>query len=255
MTSRKRLVIGIGAVTLAFAGAIAAVLLRDLLDGKRKVAKQVLDPGWQFYSKPTTMEPPGSLFRIDAEGVRYQVGRMEVELQTGKEVMGRVQRRTEVDSRVLAGITGLRRGVQAEGTGRATESIQFEMIDTQREVLTDLAIDALLTQFKRTVTPRKGNRYFVIREARSASEMRYTISEESASRMGGDVALTRSLKAEGHAFVKTGSEYNIEQKFQERMRVMFLPEEIVISGASLSGLPPEFEVVPVRWTLTWKEDR
>ncbi len=62
--------------------------------GKRQPA-QVLEEGWQLYAKPTTLEPVGTLFRIDDAGRRFMVDQVSIETQEGAEAAAKVQQRVQ----------------------------------------------------------------------------------------------------------------------------------------------------------------
>ena len=54
----------------------------------RKVQKRpdnMLPDGWQFYSRPTNLAPPGTIFRIDPEGRRFIVDRLKPVVDSGAE--------------------------------------------------------------------------------------------------------------------------------------------------------------------------
>jgi hypothetical protein len=62
------------------------------LFGKRKQGTpDVLDNGWQLYAKPTTLDPVGTLFRIDDAGCRYEVDHIAVDIREGREASARVR--------------------------------------------------------------------------------------------------------------------------------------------------------------------
>src|SRR4051812_31015749 len=74
--------------------------------GNREPA-QVLEEGWQLYAKPTTLEPVGTLFRIDSAGRRFLVDQVTVQTQEGAEATAKVQQQVRVDVGFFARFLGL----------------------------------------------------------------------------------------------------------------------------------------------------
>ncbi len=215
----------------------------------------LLEPGWQFYPKPTTLEPPGTVFRIDGNGRRFLVDVLDVSPMVGTEEVGRTERVVEVNANLLARILGGNSRNQAGMLGTNIGKLQFEMIGTQREAITDQAIDNVLRDFPKKVKYRKDNRYYVIRESRSATEVCYVLSEELVDTLGGEGTLGDTFVAEGYLSARKGKGYSLKKVFQERTRIMFLPEEIAVIGASLSDGTPEFGTEPVGEMLAWTDSK
>src|SRR5450759_2720028 len=117
-----------------------------------------LETGWMFYSKPTTLEPPGTIFRIDAQKTKYIVGELKVQVQKGKEVFGKSQERIQASMGVLAKILGV--NVNINLGGRRAEQLEFEMTDPARETVMDMEIDLALKPFLEKLEYRTDNRYF-----------------------------------------------------------------------------------------------
>jgi hypothetical protein len=125
------------------------------------------------------------------------------------------------------------------------------MFDVQREVTTDLAIAELLDEFRSKVEYRRDNRYFIIRESRSALAVRYSLSNEILNSLQGTAGLERLVKGDaGLSYEKRGS-YKLDQKLPTRMRVMFLAEELV-PAKGITGDRPRFETMPVTEPLVWQ---
>jgi hypothetical protein len=253
MTTRTKFLALAGAAVAVVAASWAGFLLVNLHGAGPKGPAVLLEPGWQFYAKPTMLEPPGTIFRIDKKGRKYLVDSLAVVPVNGPEAVGRTEMIAEVSGNLLARIVGM--GSQGEITseGRKTERIHFAMMGTQREVITDKMVEELLREFASKGRYKKDNRYFVIMEARSATEIHYVLTEGLVDNLGGEASLKKNLEGRGLLCVKKAREYDLSETFEKPMRVMFLVEEIVVSGSSLSGMPPDFDTVPVREGLSWTE--
>jgi hypothetical protein len=243
-------------LAIAAAAAIAAMglgslyLLRtNLLDRRSTEPASVLEPGWQFYTRPTSLEPPGSIFRIDSEGRRFAVSEITPTITTGAEVFGAQSLMVRTTARTLARFVG--NEDVAGQQGERVETLEFQMFDVQKDVTTDLAIEELLDEFRSRVDYRRDNRYFIVRETRSALALRYSLSEQFVNSLQGTAGLARLAKADsGLSYEKRGS-YVLNQTLPSRMRVMFLAEELVPAKGLATG-KPQFETVPVTQPLIWR---
>lgn len=219
---------------------------------KKKEGPEALDAGWQFYSRPTTMDPPGTVFRVDKEGVKYPVHRLGLAIEEGKEAEIHLESEIETTASILTRFFGLRSFDVKAGAGRV-KRLKFSMSEPVREVTTDYTVSKSMGLFLKEMPYKAGNRYFLIRAARTATAMKYLLSQELAADLGGEVAITEAIKA--GAKIKAGTQgiVEIDQKFEERMRVMFLPEEIMPVRAGLSSKQPELGLRPVSEVLIWEE--
>jgi hypothetical protein len=243
-------------VAVAVASAVAGVTLvtilitqRALLDSRLRAPATALEFGWQFYERPTSLAPPGTVFRITRAGKRYDVGEIQPPTMTGAEAFGTTSLTVRTTARMIGRFLA---GSGSVGErGNRVETIEFVMYDVQREVTTDMGVADVLTAFRSKVKYEDNSRYYLIRESRSATAMRYSFSEEVVNSLQGEGGLEKLVKSNtGLSYEKRGS-YVVDQKLPQRMRVMFLAEEI-IPRDSLVGTTPRFQVVPVTEPLVWQ---
>ena len=215
-----------------------------------EVPTEVLQPGWQFYSNPTTLEPVGTVFRIDPEGRRFIVTSVDVPTSAGREAMGDITTKVTTSGDTIARFLKLAFVVEAEA--KKYRSFEFRMKGAERSVSSDVDVAGVLDTFLENVPYRFDNRYFIIREVRSARELHYVLDDSLIAGLGGAGALTKMATVDGNVSFDSGKNYNLSQIFAEPMRVMFLPEEIVPDSASLGTDDPEFQVIPVEEVLEWQ---
>jgi len=209
-----------------------------------------LPAGWQFYSRPTNLEPPGTIFRIDAEGHRFIVARLEPAISRGAEPGAAKVERVETRVGVVARLLGLQSMGARVGAGRVREC-RFQIVDPVRESTTDAGMDAVLTPYLETMGVRKDSRYFVIRETRSATALTFVLSEGEIGEMGGTVAIVAAGEGTLALAAKSVGTKELTQTFPERLAVMFLAEEIAPVVAALGGGKAEFGRVAVGAVLDW----
>lgn len=218
---------------------------------KREVA-QILEEGWQLYAKPTTLEPVGTIFRIDRDRRRFMVDEVPVTIHEGNEVAARVREKVRVNVGFFARFLGLE---SASGELRADdeESLEFEIVNTMRHVASDAALDRALAPVLADFKYKPDNRYYIIREVRSATAMTYRLTREQLGKIGANVPVSGSIAAGAKISAGSGGLSEIDQAFPERMRVMFLAEEIGPIRSGLAGGEPTLGRLPVRHVLVWSE--
>jgi hypothetical protein len=212
----------------------------------------MLAPGWQFYSRPSNLEPPGTVFRIDGEKRRYIVERLTPTVDSGPEPDAKKVEVIETQINILARLMGIQ-DANVEASGGKSKMLEFEIIEPERQATTDRNMDVVLNPFLNTLGFRADNRYYVIREARSATAMTYRLTGAQFGELGGETAVSTAVEL-GVKFESKGQNvYEVQQKFPERLAVMFLPEEIAPVRAGLGAGASELGRIPVTGILEWRE--
>lgn len=213
---------------------------------------QILEEGWLLYAKPTTLEPVGTLFRIDESGCRYLVDQLQVRTQEGAEATAKVQLQVQTNIGFFARFLGVD-SFGGKMSAKDVEKLEFEIINPVRQVVTDAELDRAMAPVIASLRYRADNRYFVIRDARSATAMTYRLTQTQLGEIGGEASLAVALGAGFKIDAGQGGLYEINQNFPERMRVMFLAEEIAPTSAGLAGGKPELGRCAVKGPLVWTE--
>ena len=221
-----------------------------LFGKKSKRPDDLLPAGWQFYSRPTAIEPPGTIFRIDADGRRFIVAQLKPETIRGAEPGALKIERIETRTHALVRLLGLQAlGVRAGGG--TVKTFRFQIVEPERESTSDAAMDAVLQPFIATMEFRAGNRYYVIRETRSATAMIYLLSKEELGEIGGEAAVVAAGEGDVTLDVRRTDVSEITQSFPARLGVMFLAEEIVPVVAGLAAGEAALGRAAVSGALDW----
>jgi hypothetical protein len=214
-------------------------------------APPLLGDGWQFYSRPTELEPPGTVFRIDASKRRFMVDTLHVTTQSGDEAVGRREESVRANMGMVARFFGL--GPKLEVDAEHTATFVFELKGASRQYVDDADLDGVLDPWLAQHELREGSHYFVIREVVSGSEITYHLDRGQVDKLGGEASLTEAAKLEGNLHTSTSkSDYVLQQTFDKPMRIMFLPEELRPLTRGLA----EAAVVgrrPVTQPLVWED--
>lgn len=222
----------------------------SLFGKKPKRPDDFLPPGWQFYSRPTNLEPPGTIFRIDKEGHRFIVANLKPDVERGAEPGAEKVERIETKVGVVARLLGLQSLGAHVGGGNA-KAFRFQIVDPIRESTSDVEMDRVLKPYLEGMAFRKENRYFVIRETRSAIAMTFLLSDEEVGEIGGTGAIVAAGEGGLTLAAKSVESSELTQAFPERLGVMFLAEEIAPVVAGLAGGEAAFGRVAVASVLDW----
>lgn len=215
--------------------------------------KGALPTGWQFYSNPTTLEPPGTIFRIAPDKQRYIVDSLPVTISSGEEAVGKLEESITADSNIVAHFIGLVNAEAGVGTHK-TEQFVYEVDGPVMEQVSDVELEKTLPAFLEKHNLRQGHRYFVIRQARKVTAMRYRLTNKQVDDFGGKVSVGAQLTAQGKVFSSdSNGQYILEENFKNPMRIAFLPEEIRAMTASLDAAKPQMGLVPVTEVLSWTD--
>ena len=242
-------------VAIVVAVAIIAWVMtrRSAFRDEQTAPAKILDAGWQFYSKPTTLEPPGTIFRIDQDGRKYVVTVLEVKTQTGNEAFGKSDESVETSIGVVARFLSLA-DAKVTASGSRVERLEVEVIEPVRELATDDDIDEALDPYMERLKYRADNRYFIICQSRKANGINYRLSKDQLYDLGGEASVSEALSGKGTLLnTKRTGDYKLEQKFPEPMRVMFLPLEIKPIAAGLAVDQPVLGLNEVKEVLVWEE--
>jgi hypothetical protein len=214
---------------------------------------RILDPGWQFCSRPSELDPPGAVFRIDPQRRRYPVDTLKVKTDVGREAFGKHRESVEANMGIVARFLGLQ-GPELKVGAQKSEQLVFELLEAAHEQVSDVDLDGVLQPFLKTLPYRADNRYYVIRAARTAKGITHHFTRNQVGDLGGEAKLAEQASLKGTVFHSSRSgEYVLEQSFPVPLRVMFLPEEIRPMAAALGGAHPELGRVPVTQPLAWEE--
>jgi hypothetical protein len=226
-------------------------LVRSRRAESRPEAPPLLSAGWQFYSRPTELEPPGTVFRIDSGKRRFMVDTLEVTTQKGEEAVGRRRESVNANMGMVARFFGL--GPKLDVDAEHTETFVFELKGASRQFVEDADLDAVLDPWLKQHELREGSRYFVIRDTVSGNEITYHLDRGQVDKLGGEASLTDAAELEGNLHTSTSkSDYLLQQTFDKPMRIMFLPEEL---RPLTRGLAEETVIGrrPVTKPLVWEE--
>lgn len=190
---------------------------------KQKDQTDILENGWQFYHVPTTLEPVGTVFRINKDKVRFIVKNFQIKSQLGNEAPVRITKSSDTGLGLL--VKFLEIVVSGKLKASKNEKIEFELKNPEREITTDDNEQEIFSQLS-DIKFLEDNKYYIIRECRFATGMNYRLSKQSLIDIGGEAQINNTIKGKAEIKRLSESTFEIPQEFSEKMRVMFLPLEI-----------------------------
>jgi esterase/lipase superfamily enzyme len=222
----------------------------SLIRPRQNRPDDMLPAGWQLYSRPTNLEPPGTVFRIDAQGRRSIVERLKPAIDRWPEPGTARTQSIETTISALARLLGIESPRPAIPRG-GTRVLRFEIANSMRESTGDAEISEALKPVLENMEFRAKNRYFLVREVRAASAITFLLSDEEMEELGGDTAIVAMGKAGVTISAREAGVSEVTKTFAERLGVMFLPEEIALVRAGLAAEEAALGSIPVNSTLDW----
>ncbi len=211
---------------------------------------QPLPPGWQYYTKPTTGEPPGTVFRITPDKKKFEVKQLDVKIVPCEESTGKFMKRTTMG--VLTRFNGLS-NIGLTGSAKKVQTVVFEMKDPTGETTFDDDVDKVLTEWieSQKLQLRPKDRYFIIRNSTKAKALNYQLTEDQVNLLEEKASLNANMfKQDTNLSSKEKAKYILSQEFNQPMRIMFNAEEIKMK--SVNG-KIKLHYYPVKGIIDWKE--
>jgi hypothetical protein len=202
-----------------------------------------LPKGYQCPLVPNGFDPAGSIYRIDQADTYYRV--KDFSNDPAVTATGGYRKNVPISNYVLsdkqtstAGLSlavlktalpGLTASANADLNKQISVDITVE--DMVGEVIDDTVADYIGNWFMANIEPKRGNKYFLVRETVRAGSISVRLHQEDLAKLGGKAQLEKL--AEGSANVTiddSNGTLEIKQKFAERMPVCIKSAEIILNG-------------------------
>ncbi|MGI9422575.1 MAG: hypothetical protein ACR2PA_05235 [Hyphomicrobiaceae bacterium] len=198
-----------------------------------------LPKGYRCPLIPNGFDPAGSIYRIDRSGTYYRVKDFgsDPNVQKGRKSDIHIANYVLSDEQISS--TGLSAnllskalpGLSASAYGNANSKISLGITvkDLRGEVIYDEAADYAMKWFRENITPRAGNRYYLVRETIKAGAVSYRLKEKDAAKFGGKAEMIKLANAKGDVTVRDNAgSLEVEQTFEKRISVCTKPAEIAV---------------------------
>lgn len=194
---------------------------------------------------PNTFDPTGSIFRIDTSGTFYRVADL------GSERFVVENRRPDVviADYVLSDEEAASAGISARllktalpdlsVEGNLDERVSVEIIvkDIRADIVYDTGADQIAQWFRKNIKPKKGSKYFIVREAIQAGAVTYRLKRKDLTKFGGSARIEQIAEGKTNVTVRdNNSTFEITQTFSPRINVCVKADEIKIpDGAGVTA--------------------
>ncbi len=201
-----------------------------------------LPKGYQCPLVPNGFDPVGSIYRLDKSGTYYRVK----DFSTEPEIMalGGHRKNVPISNYVLsdkqassAGLsyTLLQKalpGLSSSGSADFNKEISVDITveDMKGEVIDDTLADHIIDWFKSNITPKRGSKYFLVRETVLAGAVSYRLKHKDLAKIGGKAQLEKLAEGEANVTIRDNdAAFEIKQKFSPgRIAVCVKSAEIVV---------------------------
>jgi len=201
-----------------------------------------LPKGYQCPLVPNGFDPAGSIYRLDKNGTYYRVK----DFSTDSAVMGMGGYRKDVPisnyvlSDKQASNAGLSYsllekvlpGLSSSGSADYSKKISVDITvqDITGEVIDDMLADHIVDWFKKNITPKRGSKYYLVRETVKAGAVSYRLKQKDLAKLGGKAKLEQLAEGSANVTIRDNDgTFEIKQKFSpDRIAVCIKSAEIVI---------------------------
>lgn len=218
--------------------------------------ESLLGKGVQCFLVPSEHYKPGTVFRIDEQGETWVANRRlaeQISTSDGNAALGTISGKQSVNIAVLASLLNLAKPgeklAQINASVARTRTLDVQVSDLKLEITDDQDIDGVLKWFA-DVEKKPKNRYFVVREAYTATAMGLKVTKELKADFGGEAIFDQAIEATPRLTYDPRASYDLTAPFPSRLRVCIKPERLVVAKAGLNGSVYKTEPVEDRLVLS-----
>lgn len=202
--------------------------------------------GYQCPLVPNGFDPAGSIYRLEKDGTYFRV--KDFTSDPAITALGAYKRDVPISNYQLsdtqqanAGLSFdlLKKvvpGLTASGSAdyKKAMTVDITVEDMVGEVIDDHVADKIVDLFKATMTPKRGSKYFLVRETVRAGAVSYKLKQTDLARLGGKAEVEKLASGQANVTVRENDGvFEIKQTFKPgRMPICIKSAEIVIEGGA-----------------------
>jgi len=205
--------------------------------------------GFEAFPSARDFDPPGRVFRKDADGKTWPVGLLQVTPQSGKEETLAISKKEHVSLGGFLKSIGVAENIlPAELKSKLNREIEVELesVSGTREYLDDDSgvYPAIAALFRR-VPFKKDNEYYLIRETIASTEITFRSKVNWSAEFGADAEIKKIISANTEAKWGKENAVSMVKKFQSPLRIWYKAEKLVPMEALGIGPAevPHFDLV------------
>ncbi|MDQ8700724.1 hypothetical protein [Hyphomicrobium sp. LHD-15] len=205
--------------------------------------------GYQCPLVPNGFDPAGSIYRLEKDGTYFRV--KDFTTDPAITALGSVKREVPISNYVLsdtqqanAGLSfdllqKVVPGLAASGAAdyKKAMTVDIAVEDMVGEVIDDHVADKIVDLFKASMTPKRGSKYFLVRETVRAGAVSYKLKHTDLAKLGGKAEVEKLAQGAANVTVRDNDGvFEIKQTFKpDRMAICIKSAEIVIEGPAAAS--------------------
>lgn len=200
-----------------------------------------LPAGFECPLVPNGFDPAGSIYRLDKSNTYYRVKDYSKDPVIG--ALPNFKSDVKISNYVFSDRQKSNAGLSmamlktalpdlAGGSADFNKEMSLDITveDMVGEVIDDTVADKIVDDFKATVTPKPGSKYFLVRETVKAGAVTYRLRHADLAKLGGQAEIEKLASAKANITVKDNAgAFEIKQTFApDRISVCIKSAEIVV---------------------------
>ena len=233
---------GLSVAVLALAGCAETLATGTITPPKLPDFVPGLPKGYQCPLVPNGFDPAGSIYRLDKNGTYYRV--KDFSTEPAVMAMGGYRKNVPISNYILsdkqASTAGLSYsllqkalpGLSSSGSADFKKEISVDITveNMVGEIIDDTLADHIVGWFKTNIKPKRGSKYFLVRETVLAGAVSYRLRQTDLAKLGGKAQLEKLAEGEANVSIRDNDgTFEIKQKFSPgRIAVCVKSAEIVV---------------------------
>lgn len=205
-------------------------------------SQKTLGAGWQCLLAPGGFDGPGTILEYDENGTKFEVVNLETVIKIEKRpaAIGEYVENKSLSSSIVAsflsGIIPNAKGkLEAGASSKLNASVSFTNVTEERaDGSSELVANEWIAANQKRFRPK--STYFFVREAYTASGLKYGLTSAQVLSLGGEAELKAGIGIKGTVFsIDNGTNYKLEHQTATPLRVCIKSREIGTIGAGAGG--------------------
>jgi hypothetical protein len=208
-----------------------------------------LPKGYQCPLVPNGFDPAGSIYRLDKDGTYFRVkdfttvpaiaatGSYKRDVKISNYQLSDTQQANaglslDLLKKVLPGLTA-----SASADYKKAMTVDITVEDMIGEVIDDAVADKIIELFERSMKPKPGSKYFLVRETVKAGAVSYRLKQADLAKLGGKAEVEMLAKGAANVTIRDNDGvFEIKQTFKpDRMPICIKSAEIVVQRGEGQG--------------------
>jgi hypothetical protein len=215
------------AFSVAFSASLPFVLgVSSCAPGPKYINNDLpLGPGWTCVTLPTSLSPPGTIYRVDPSGATFIVSPAPANLRTlppSPFANPQISRNINISANVLASLLNIG---DIKGSGDTEYSVSRNFSGMQTVATADDDITNMLASFTRSHTPTPNNTYYVVRQVVTATGLDYKFGSDINASFNADLKV-KVGQVNPNAAYTTANGFSFTESFSSPVNVCSKSEAI-----------------------------